>query len=366
MAQIETESGQQITTSTLAVTSNYETAVLSSNGRLVALGFSDGTAQIWDLTSGQMLLPEMSHILPFIGQVSTVTYSPDGSILASAGFDGSIVLWDADSGKPISEPLLGHTGAVVNLAFSPDSRLIASSSCSRFHRFGNCLDGEILIRNVASGEILHRLTDSGSFTQALAFSPNGIYLAANDCDLVEVAGACLSGGAILWDVETGQVEKRFFGHSAFVWSLAFSPDSGTLATASADNTILLWDVASGSLLGQRLTNHGGAVRKVTFSPDGRRLASGGFDNLVFLWDVETGQAIGGPFTAHTGVVNDVIFNDDGTRLASASADGTVIVWDVDIGSWRQQACRIANRNMRSEEWRQFFGRMVYHRTCLDR
>ncbi len=366
IATFQTQDGQLLSQRTIEHEGDYVSSILSSNGQLVALGYKNGDIQVKDLSESGTNYPHLNHSIPFLGQASAVTSSPDGSLIASAGFDGSVILWDAESGQPIGDPLLGHTGAVVNVVVSPDGRLIASSSCSRFHRFGNCLDGEVLIRDISTGNILHRLTDSGSFTQALAFSPDGLYLAANDCELVEVAGACLSGGAILWDVESGQVERKFIGHSSFVWSVAFSPNGRILATASADNTILLWDIASGGLLGQRLTNHGGAVRKVTFSPDGQRLASGGFDSLVFLWDVETGQAIGGPFTSHAGVVNDLLFNNDGRKLASASADGTIIIWDVDVESWRQQACRIANRNMRVQEWNQFLGSQRYRRTCPDR
>ncbi|MGI2909791.1 WD40 repeat domain-containing protein, partial [Hassallia sp. VBCCA 56010] len=77
-------------------------------------------------------------------------------------------------------------------------------------------------------------------------------------------------------------------HSNSVRSVAFSPDGKTLASGSDDNTIKLWDVATGKL-SQTLTGHSNSVRSVAFSPDGKTLASGSDDNTIKLWDVATGK-----------------------------------------------------------------------------
>jgi WD40 repeat protein len=67
-------------------------------------------------------------------------------------------------------------------------------------------------------------------------------------------------------------------------SVAFSPDGRLLASGSADNTIKLWEVASGSEV-RTLTGHTYLVWSVAFSPDGRLLASGSGDNTIKLWDI---------------------------------------------------------------------------------
>jgi WD40 repeat protein len=69
-----------------------------------------------------------------------------------------------------------------------------------------------------------------------------------------------------------------------VLSVAFSPDGQALASGSLDNTIRLWDAASGALL-RTLKGHTYTVRSVAFSPDGRALASGSWDGTVRLWGV---------------------------------------------------------------------------------
>jgi hypothetical protein len=80
------------------------------------------------------------------------------------------------------------------------------------------------------------------------------------------------------------------GHTSLVNSVAFSPDGRLLASGSADKTIKLWEVATGSLV-RTLSGHTDSVSSVAFSPDGRLLASGSSDNTIKLWDVASGSLV---------------------------------------------------------------------------
>ncbi|MGK5728118.1 nSTAND1 domain-containing NTPase [Streptomyces sp. URMC 124] len=234
-----------------------------------------------------------------------VAFSPDSRLVATASDDHTAKLWDAASGGLVTT-FAGHTDRVADVAFSPDGRLIATAGRDRTAK----------LWNAATHQLVATLTGHSSSINSVAFGRDGRTLASASDD----------GTVRLWDVATHRQTGLLSDGTSSVRRVTFSPDGRTLAAAYTDQRVRLWDTASRRVRAT-LTGHTNAVMTVAFSPDGRMLATGSSDRTARLWDLETHRSTA-TFTSHHDIVWSVAFSPDGRTLATASFnDDTARLWD---------------------------------------
>jgi WD40 repeat protein len=357
----------------------------SPNGNVLASASEDGSVILWDVSTGQQL---GKTLINQESAITDLTFSPNRKTIAWASVDKAIRLRDVAGGS--EETVANNPTSVYSIAFSPDNTKLA----------WGLNDGAVL-RDLVNGKPDITIVEEGVRATGIDFSPDGsIFAMPGKGNTVNLRRA-----------DTGNLHGTLPGHSDRISWLAFSPDGKVLASAGMDKKLMIWnvdtrqpiagpldcyeqarlafspngeilaysgpandivlfDVATGQT--KAFSGHEQLVTCIAFSPDGRMLASGSWDKTVILWNVVpdrkrfTLQMIGSPLKGHKDTVTSLAFNFEGNKLASASKEGSIILWDVDIQSWLNLACKIANRNLTDEEWRQYFGDGAKRRCFPDK
>jgi WD40 repeat protein/DNA-binding SARP family transcriptional activator len=323
-----------------------------------------GLIDIRDSETGERVLSFQGHD----GDVSDVTFSADGSRLASTGEDGKLKVWDTSTGRLVSS--VSATGGASGPSFSADGLLVAAA-------WGEPAD-HVRVLDLSTDQVVSTVRVPAAIDTALSpdgkrvavarWSPGGEVGAVFDVSTGEQAFAlagpncCASppsrgvswspdgrlvaasseGTARVWDAQTGTLRYTLLGHSGFILSVAWSPDSSRLATGSSDGTAKVWEIGSDGIqerwsLSAQETKSG--IVGVAFSHDGTRVMAGDASiSAVQVWDLgPTGDAEWANLSAPGYPAAE--FMPDGRHVLTSSwkgrldrlAAGAVTIWDLQTG-----------------------------------
>jgi serine/threonine protein kinase/WD40 repeat protein len=245
---------------------------VSADGRHALAGLSNREVLYVDLEQGQVVGRMRGH-----GQVvGWVGFAPDGRHAFSASSDGTARMWDLSDGSETARFRVRGKQARGGAAFPDGNRFLTGDN-----------DGALQVWDLTTQQEVKRLDrpPAGGFIHSLRLAADG-----------RQAFIASTGGAYLQDLETGQEIRHFQEANEAVNQLDLSPDGRWLLTGGFDCQVRLWDVASGELV-RVLGSHDNFVFSVAFSPDGLTAASAGggenndgkytagTDHDIRLWDI---------------------------------------------------------------------------------
>ncbi|KAH7349299.1 hypothetical protein B0T11DRAFT_288935 [Plectosphaerella cucumerina] len=244
------------------------------------------------------------------GPVSCVAFSRNSKLLASGARDGTIRIWETSTDDCKTVLYDGEINGVRSLDFSHDSKILAATSSS-----------SILLWNIRTGQCTSRIEHNKlDYIRTIRLSLDSKMLLSGSDD----------GNVRLWDTRSGTCNVTLKGHQHRIESVRFSPNNKKLLSGSYDNTARLWDAASGNCLFV-LEGHRARVNSVAFSRDATVLVTAACDSTIRCWDANTGDCQRVLKGQKSEITSAAFIFSSVKLLASASANGSMFLWDVDSG-----------------------------------
>ncbi|MEH0155451.1 caspase family protein [Limibacter armeniacum] len=286
----------------------------------------DKTIRIWDVKSGELQKTWWGYAEEGKdGRLNAMSFSAGDKILAVGGYlkGNAVRLIDFAKGKQVAT-LKGHTNVVTSLAFSPDTKYLATASADQTI---NIWYLPVLQEGKFEGDekpkLVKTLKGHSAEVYSLAFSPNGKYLLSGGMD----------GSVKLWEIQKLEEGKSFdleVPKQQKITSVGFSPDGQWMVAAALGGKIMVWNTAG--KLDAFLTDLKASVFDLTFSPDSKKLVSLDATGRITVFEAPVWR-LAKSWVAHEGIGVALAFAPENNRvLASAGGkENRIHLWDIERG-----------------------------------
>jgi WD40 repeat protein len=288
----------------------------SPDQEILAVSDEHGYCILWDTkTWGKIAIIESG----FLNTIdNSICFSPSGKIFVTTSYNGSCILWDRKALKGHIKPIgFGEEG--IDDFFSSDGKIRASIE-----------DANKIwtLRKTSTGEIIStiNMSEEANWMKTAYFSMDRKIIALVSFEKGDSIDSPLGSTCILYDIKTGKQLMKLTGNRSYITTVCFSPDGKQIATASTDNTCMLWNIIEG----KRITTFElfETSRLIKYSPDGKTIAAPSSDNSYILWNTNNGEQI--IKLKHTEKILEACFSPDGKIIATTSGN-TCILWNTADG-----------------------------------
>ncbi|CAA7034607.1 unnamed protein product [Microthlaspi erraticum] len=278
----------------------------NGEGTLLATGSCDGQARIWT-TTGELISTLSKHK----GPIFSLKWNKKGDYLLTGSVDKTAVVWDVKA-EEWKQQFEFHNGPTLDVDWRNNVSFATSSTDSMIYL---CKIGETRPVRIFAGH-------QGE-VNCVKWDPTGSLLASCSDDST----------AKIWNIKQNTYVHDLREHTKEIYTIRWSPTGAgtnnpnkqlTLASASFDSTVKLWDAELGKMLCS-FNGHREPVYSLAFSPNGEYIASGSLDKSIHIWSIKEGKIMK-TYTGNGGIF-EVCWNKEGNKIAACFADNSVCVLD---------------------------------------
>jgi len=297
--------------------------VFSPDGETIISGSYDLSLRVWDVKTGKELTSYRTS--SFMNWINACDYSPDGKIIAF-GCGASIIIWNPKTNEQLANI---YNDDYNSLVFSPDGSQILTG----------CRDNTLKLWDVKT--MMERYLSHGTretlSENIFGFSPNGsMFITVESQFSLKLMDSVADAQYIikLWDSTTRKILKSLKGHSKDITCYTFSPDNTQFITGSLDNTLIIWDIASGTAINvlhmefrtRDFRGRDDYLKLCSYTLDGQNLITLSNQNALQIWDAKSGKEL----KYRSDPVNHCfpIMSPDKTKILLIDSSRDLKLWDL--------------------------------------